>query len=68
MDVMTAIKGRYTHRGTFQDKKVDRDTILKLIGAAGWAPSGHNSQPWEFVVIDDKKVINEIITTAADIF
>jgi nitroreductase len=68
MDVMTAIKGRYTHRSTFQDKEVDKDTLLKLIGAAGWAPSGHNSQPWEFVVIDDKKVINEIITTAADIF
>jgi nitroreductase len=68
MDVIAAIEGRYTHRGTFNDKEVDKATMLQLIRMAGWAPSGHNSQPWEFLVIDDNKIIIELITEAADIF
>ena len=35
--------------------------IDKIIEAARWAPSGANSQPWEFVVIKDKDLREKIV-------
>ena len=39
-----------------------------MIEVARWAPSGHNSQPWEFIVIDDSKIIHELAALSADIY
>lgn len=33
---------------------VDDATVLELLDAARWAPSGANAQPWEFLVIRDE--------------
>ena len=44
----------------FTDKEVSNENILKIIDAARHAPSGMNFQPWEFIVIRDKKSIEEI--------
>ena len=38
--------------------KEDMDDLLKI---AMYAPSGMNKQPWEFVVVDDEKMKDEII-------
>jgi len=40
----------------FKSDSVPDECIDKIIEAARWAPSGYNSQPWEFVVITDKKL------------
>lgn len=68
MEAIEAIKDRHMYRGVFQDKKVDRAILFRLIEAARWAPSGHNSQPWEFLIIDDQKIISEVVTIAIDTF
>ncbi len=60
MGIMEAIKSRYMYRGIFQDRKVEEDIVMQLIEAARWAPSGHNSQPWEFIIIDDRRTIMNI--------
>ena len=41
-------------------KSVPRDKIDLCIEAARLAPSACNSQPWSFIVVDKKEVINEI--------
>jgi len=51
---------------SFTDKKVSNEDILKIIDAARYAPSGMNSQPWEFIVIRDKKSIEEIAYIKAE--
>lgn len=45
----------YTQRAIryWQDKPVPRDLLEKVIESASKAPSGSNSQPWIFLVIDD---------------
>jgi nitroreductase len=54
-------------RRTVRDIKPDSipdDYVEKILEAARWAPSGFNTQPWEFVVIKDpelKKRIKEIV-------
>ena len=59
MDVMTAIKGRRSVRN-FTGESVDKDTLLKLLEAAVWAPSGGNGQTWRFVVITDTAMMKKI--------
>jgi nitroreductase len=49
-DVLTAIAERRSI-GRFKNEPVERDVIIQLLQAAGWAPSHHNTQPWRFVVM-----------------
>jgi nitroreductase len=46
------LRGRRSIR-VYKDKKVPRDGIEKLIELARFAPSGHNTQCCEWLVIDD---------------
>jgi nitroreductase len=54
------VKNRRTIR-RFRSDPVPDEYIEKIIEAARWAPSGYNSQPWEFVVLKDKKLISTIM-------
>ncbi len=49
------IKTRYSVRD-YQNKKIDRSTILQIIEAGRLAPSAANKQPVHFVVIDDESL------------
>lgn len=46
----------------FQNKPVSPEALDCLMKAAMAAPSGNNAQPWEFVVVQDKK-IKEALST-----
>lgn len=37
----------------YKKEPMPRAIILRLIDAGRWAPSGLNTQPWRFIVIDD---------------
>jgi 5,6-dimethylbenzimidazole synthase len=63
MELLDAIKGRRSCRDFLADK-IDKENILKLIDAAVWAPSPLNLQPWEFMVITKKEIINDIYNEA----
>ena len=53
-------KNRRTIR-RFKSDPVPDEYVDKIIEAARWAPSGYNSQPWEFVVVKDKKLKDAIV-------
>lgn len=44
----------------FLDKKVEEEKIERLLRAAMQAPSATNQQPWEFIVVDDKNLIDKL--------
>ena len=44
------IKTRRSVR-SFVYKKIRRETILEVLEAARWAPSGNNSQPWKVCIV-----------------
>lgn len=50
MNVEEAIRTRRTIGRVKQDP-VDRALIERLLDAAVWAPSHHNTQPWSFIVM-----------------
>ena len=50
----------------FKPEDVPDEYIDRIIEAARWAPSGYNTQPWEFVVVRDKKLKDEIARRAVE--
>lgn len=57
--VLETIKKRRTTRA-FKSEQI-KDEELELILEAGiWAPSGHNTQPWHFVVIQNQDLISQL--------
>ena len=45
----------------YTDQAIDDQTIEKLLRAAMQAPSAVNQQPWEFVVLKDKTIMEKIL-------
>lgn len=44
----------------YEGKPVSDDQIHKLLRAAMYAPSAGNEQPWHFIVIKDRQILDEI--------
>lgn len=59
MDAMTAILSRRSIR-RYTKEPVPDEVIKELLEAAMSAPSAGNEQPWHFVVITDRKILDEI--------
>lgn len=59
METMEAIKARRSIRKYRQDP-VEEEDLIPLIRAAMYAPSAGNQQPWEFIIIDDKSLLEQI--------
>jgi nitroreductase len=57
------LKSRRSIRA-YKPDPIPDEYIQKIIEAARWAPSGGNSQPWEFIVIKKKELRDRI----ADLF
>ena len=45
---------------SFTDEKVSTDKIKNLIRAGMQAPSAFTSQPWDFIVVSDKKDLKAV--------
>ena len=56
---MDAIFNRRSIR-KYTDKIVSEDMIEKIIRAGMAAPSAGNEQPWHYIVVNDKNMLNEI--------
>jgi len=60
--VMTLLKSRRSIRA-FRDKPLVKETIERIIDGARFAPSGHNSQSTEYLVVQDRAVLNKLSAT-----
>ena len=58
-NLLALCKRRRSIRG-YKPEPVHIGDVLKVVEAARWAPSGTNSQPWEFIVIRDKDKLQQI--------
>ena len=55
-----AIERRRSIRKYDRNKPVDHDTLLRLVRAAMLAPSARNLQPWQFIVITRREILDTI--------
>ena len=51
---------------SFKTDPIADEYVERIIEAARWAPSGANSQPWEFVVVKDKETKDRIVELVAE--
>lgn len=63
--VLELVRSRRSKR-LFKDDPVERSVLEKVLEAARFAPSQHNDQSTEFVVIQDKQTIHEITVLTAE--
>jgi len=57
--VLDIIKGRRSVR-SFKSDPVPEEHLRLILEAGLWAPSGGNAQPWEFVLVREKSLIDKI--------
>lgn len=65
MDLDEAIVGRRSTR-KFSEYIVSDAEIMSLIEAARWAQSWANTQVWEFIVVRDRGLIEQVVGTYAE--
>ncbi len=58
MELYEAIARRRTIRGF--TKPASEEALQRIIRAGSMAASPINSQPWEFIIIDDPRLIEQI--------
>lgn len=58
MEVYEAIEKRKTIR--IFKKGISEEHLRKIILAGTKAPSGGNCQPWEFIIVDDQRIIDQL--------
>ena len=60
-DVLELIKNRRSMRMPFDpERPVEGEALADILEAARWSPTAHNMQNFEIVVVDDRKVLDEI--------
>lgn len=57
--VLEAILSRRSIR-KFQNKEISNEDIHKVLKAGMNAPSAGNEQPWHFIIIDNRNLLNQI--------
>jgi len=50
----------------FSEEAVPREDIEKILSSAILAPSGTNSQPWHFIVVEDNDLIDQMAAVVHD--
>lgn len=60
-DLMSIIQQRYSERETFDpNRQITMADIKKILETSRWAPTSHNMQNFEIVVIDDGSVLKRL--------
>jgi len=60
MDVKEAILKRRSIR-SFSSKDIPEETLREIISLGVRAPSAHNEQPWQFILIRDNEIQRELM-------
>ncbi len=61
MDVFEAISERKSIR-EYEGEPIDQDDMEKMVESARHAPSANNLQPWKLVVVQDPKLLEELVS------
>lgn len=57
--VLEEIKNRRSVR-SYQEREIPEEVLLRVLEAVRLAPSARNRQPWKFVIVQDKELIQEV--------
>ena len=61
-DALDVIMTRASVR-SYTDQAVENDKVEKMLKAAMAAPTARNQQPWAFIVVDSREILDELAET-----
>ncbi|MHB8085619.1 MAG: nitroreductase family protein [Dehalococcoidia bacterium] len=64
--VLELLRTRRSARA-FQDKIVEKQQIERIIDAARFAPTAHNTQTTGYIVVQDKKILEEMVRVTTNL-
>lgn len=64
METLEAINTRASLKTHFSSREIEQEKISKILDAARVAPSARNMQPWRFILVKDRKVIENLVSRA----
>ena len=60
MDILDLIQQRQSARVLFDpERPILDDHLRRILEGARWAPTAHNMQNFEIVVVDDRRILDE---------
>lgn len=60
-ELIRLIKKRQSSRTPFDpDRPVEQKELMQILEAGGWAPTAHNMQNFEVVIVDDRELLKRI--------
>ena len=60
-EILKVIKERQSSRVPYDpNRPISKENLKQILEAARWAPTGHNMQNYEIIVIDDKAMLEKI--------
>jgi nitroreductase len=63
MDALEAIRQRRSVRA-YTGESIPREDLLTIVDAGRLAATGGNRQPWEFIVVTDREIIEQLTVAA----
>lgn len=57
--MLSLLKKRRSIR-RYQNREIENEKVDELIKAALLSPSSRGFEPWEFIVVDDKEILNQL--------
>jgi nitroreductase len=61
MDILELIEQRQSSRVPFDPtQRIPEDHLRQILEGARWAPTAHNMQNFEIVVVDDRQILDEL--------
>lgn len=68
MDILELLERRHSSRVLFDpDRKISEGDLRKILEGARWAPTAHNMQNFEIVVVDDRAILDELAKIPTEI-
>lgn len=66
--LLDLVKNRRRSVRRFKPDAIPDEYVDKIIEAARWAPSGFNTQPWEFIVVRNQELKDRVMQAIKDPF
>ena len=62
MEITPAIENIFSRKSvrSYEDKDIEKEKIALLLQAAMAAPSGRDLRPWEFIVLNDRTILDSL--------
>ena len=61
MNTLEAIRKRCSLKGHISGREIEPEKINAILEAGQLAPSARNYQPWRFIVVQDRKVVEKLV-------